>query len=70
MASRTKQSIHVVNLLTVQGALDQIELVPLLTELTFLAQVADGEQDGISEQVLVNSTALHLAVHFDLESIA
>ena len=36
-----KRSILVMKLLTVQGVMDEIELAPLLSEVTFLAQLED-----------------------------
>lgn len=56
-------------LVTVQGALDEVDSAPLLTELIFLAQVdkANVWELGVEEFELVNSTALHLAIHFHLD---
>ena len=81
-----KQLVQVVKLLTEQGVLDENDLAPLLSEVAFLARVDydnyidckgsddnDGYDDWWSaseEDVLVNCTALQLAVHFDLENAA
>lgn len=63
-----KQSIQVLKLLTMQGPLDEIDLSPLLSEVTFLAQAYG--RSGVVEDELGCSTALHLAVYFGLENVA
>ena len=60
-----------VKLLTVQEALDEVDLAALLTEATFLATVdlhPEALGVGLADFVLVNATALHLALHFDMEA--
>ena len=60
-----------------QRELVEIDLAPVLGEVTFLAQVDNaeleqlrGEERITSLAFFVNSTALHLAVHSDLVNVA
>ena len=79
-----KQLVQALKLLTVQGTVDEVELAPLLMEVSFLAQQQEGQQHGntgtsatdsevdneLAENELVHQTALHLAVYFNLENVA
>ena len=68
--------MQLAKLLTVQGAYDDMDLASLLTEVTFLLQVPDVVQAtpqshvAKEEDLLVNSTALQLALHLDLRRVA
>ena len=66
-----------------EDAIGEIDLAPLLSEVTFLSQIHEGQQDDCSEQtqreseenrdvemVLVNCSALHMSIYFDLENVA
>ena len=67
-------------LLAVQGAMDEIDLAPLLAEVVFLVQFHEGvqseccyslereseEENRKVEALILRSTVLHLAVYFDL----
>ena len=75
-----KQAFQVVKLLTVQGLLDEVDLAPLLAEVIFAAHGLQEDssenlerelEDQIEEadDLLVNSTALHLAVHYGLDNV-
>ena len=59
-----------VKLLAVQELLDEVDLAPLLSEVTFLAQIDNGQCNGTMEDVLENSTVVNVAVCFDLEDVA
>ena len=70
-----KQLVQVVKLLPEQGVLDEYNLASLLSEVAFLARVDlrldyDGRWSVSEEDMFVNCTALHLAVHYDLEDAA
>ena len=65
-----EQLVQVVRLLTVQETFDEFDLAPLLIEVVFLAQFEYGWENGTAQDMLFNSTALHLAVYFDLETVA
>ena len=56
-------------LLTVQLALEETDLAPLLSEITFLCQ-EDCKENGAVEELLISSTSLHISVHYDLQNVA